>query len=329
MTKYDRTGLGASGDFSRGNLADELREKDEIIESLERSIGVMGQIQLNHTLRNQELEEENEAYKKRIDGRDITAGNQADYIAKLQAEAEKLRRDNDAQAKTIDKLTERLGYDVDSPYIEAEAKELEDLEDELELINGTLDWWRKQCIRLANEKVNLHQIVKNRDAEIEELNEARAEAAEAYIQSKTSLEERIALLTAEKDVSLENHTDIVNELREDLEVMTLHRNNLQKERLEHIREIEVLKQTKAGSNAINTIDGLTADLRDKNKKIVELKERIDTLIEERAELAKSQIAKVDELRNRIDELEELNHGLIKKEQDFNDWMADGGYIKDE
>ena len=250
MTKYDRTGLGASGDFSRGNLADELREKDEIIESLERSIGVMGQLHLNHTLRNQELEEENEAYKKRIDGRDMTASNQADYIIKLQERIEELRKINDDQAKTIDKLTERLGYDIDSPYLQAEAKELEDLEDELK------------------------------------------------------------------------------EVREDLEVMTLHRNNLQKERLEHIREIERLKQTKAGSNAINTIDGLTADLRDKNKKIVELKERIDTLIEERAELAKSQIAKVDELRNRIDELEELNHELIAENLRLEDGLADIGFYRD-
>ena len=223
MTKYDRTGLGASGDFSRGNLADELREKDKIIESLEKSIGVLGQKALDKSLRIQELEEENEAYKKSIDGRDMTAGNQADYIAKLQGKIEELHRNNDDQAKTIDKLTERLGYDVDSPYIEAEAKELEDLEDEIIMLKSKLE----------------------------------------------QLNERIALLTAEKDVSLKNHTDIVNELREDLEVMTLHRNNLQKERLEHIKEIEVLKST---SNVNVTIEGLAAELRDKNKKIIELEE---------------------------------------------------------
>ena len=279
-------------------------------------------------VRVKELEEEVEAYKTNIDLLQENSVNQRDHITKLQRWI----------LKSLDNKEPDLN-ELGEIYMEEEAKEVEDLEDELELLRGTLRWWQRKCLRLEEEVEVCKRSIDGRDmtagnqadyiaklqAEINELSEARAEAAEAYIQSKTSLEERIALLTAEKGVSLENHTEIVNELREDLDVMTLHRNNLQKERLEHIKEIEVLKST---SNVNVVIEGLTADLRDKNKKVIELEERNDTLIKERAELAKSQIAKVDELRNRIDELEELNHELIAENLRLEDGLADIGFYRD-
>ena len=246
-----------------------------------------------------------------------------DLDQELQHSREKmnrLKKDNLDQALTIDKLTEELGFDIDSPYIQAERQELEDLEDKLEDARNQRRYWEKQCLRLENEKVDLHTIVNRQDDKILELDEELEvcnERNEDLRRELKSVANQRNLLLAEKNGSLDNHLDAVAE--KDMYI------DLLKDRC---RELH-LEYGKKLDKCENEKTDLLELKQARESKIVSLEERNDTLLQERAELVRSQITKLDELRNRIDELEELNHELISQNIALEDGLADMGFYRDE
>ena len=221
-----------------------------------------------------------------------------DLITNLKDKCSELQQNNEDQALTIDKLTEALGFDIDSPYIQAEQHELEDLEDELETTKNTIRYWERQALRLENEKANLHQIVN----ELERAAEGQEEELEVCNERNEDLRRELKsvanqrnLLLAEKNGSLDNHLDAVKEKDKYIDKLK-----------DRCRDLHFMY----------------------GEKIKALEERNDTLISERAEIVRSQITKLDELRNRIDELEELNHELISENLRLEDGLADMGYYRD-
>ena len=72
-------------------------------------------------------------------------------------EIAELRNDNKDQALTIDKLYESLGFDTDSPEIQAEQHKIEELMDEKVFLQGELDAVTADRNRLQRERLQLNR----------------------------------------------------------------------------------------------------------------------------------------------------------------------------